>query len=103
MMRGRPVDTREPFELDLADAVSETVRDDERAAMAVYAALCNVEWVRSDGRQYTTTWRDASQLISGIRGQGDHDLAFYLSGNEGTVAPTVADALAKRGWFPRTD
>jgi hypothetical protein len=102
MMRGRPVNPAEPFEVDLAEALGETIRGDLEAATAVYSALCNIEWEGPDGQHYSCTWRDASMLISGIRDQGEHDLEFYYSGGEGTVDPAVSAALAPRGWHPNT-
>jgi hypothetical protein len=98
MPRGRPVDTREPFEVDLAELLAERIRGDRKDAVAVYDALCNVEWERNDGRTYSCTWRGASELIAGIREQGEHDLEFYYSGTEGFVAGAVEEALAARGW-----
>jgi hypothetical protein len=98
MPRGRPVDAREPFEVDLAEALGERLRGERNDAVAVYNALCNVEWERNDGRKYGCTWRGASQLIAGIRGQGEHDLEFYYSGSEGFVAREIEEALAARGW-----
>jgi hypothetical protein len=56
MMRGRPVDTQEPFEVDLAEALGETVRRDRTGAVIVYNALCNVEWTRPDAEPYAITW-----------------------------------------------
>ena len=97
------MDPNEPFEVDLAETLGEAMRADERRARAVYGALCNVDWQRADGRTHGCTWHQASEVVSGIRDQGDHDLEFYLSGNEGTVAPEVAAALATRGWRPAED
>jgi hypothetical protein len=54
-----------------------------------------------DGRTYDCTWRDASQLIAGIRSQGEHDLEFYWSGTEGFVDPRIEAALAAHGWHCR--
>src|SRR2546426_10816830 len=97
MPRGRPVDPREPFEVDLADALGDRIRGQRKDAMAVYDALCNVEGERNDGRKYGCNWRDASQLIAGIREQGAHDLEVYYSGTEGFVHPRIEDALAEPG------
>ena len=102
MTRGRPVNPAERFEVDLAEALGETIRDDREAAELVYSALCNIEWEGPEGQHYSCSWRDASQLISGIRGQGEHDLEFYYSGREGAVDPAVSAALAPRGWHPKT-
>jgi hypothetical protein len=102
MLRGRPVDPKEPFEVDLAEALGETIRGDREAAVAVYSALCNLEWTRPGAEPYTITWCDASMLISGIRAQGEHDLEFYYSGNEGTIDARVEAGLAARGWHPQT-
>jgi hypothetical protein len=60
MPRGRPVDTREPFEVDLADALGDRIRGARRDAVAVYDALCNVEWERTTGAR--TTARGATQV-----------------------------------------
>jgi hypothetical protein len=97
MPRGRPVDTQEPFEVDLAEVLGERIRGERKDAVAVYHALCNVEWERN-ARTYSCTWRCASELIAGIRDQGDHDLEFYYSGTEGFVTREIEQALAARGW-----
>ena len=100
MLRGRPLDPNNPFEVDLAEALGEAMRRDESVAVGVYRALCNVEWERADEQRYSCTWRSASELISGIRAQGEHDLDWYLSGDEGIVDPRIEEALAARGWRP---
>lgn len=87
-----------PFENDLAVVLGDAMRQDERIAVNVYAALCNATWVRSDGSTFACTWRQASELVSRIRGLGEHDLEFYGSGNDGGVASDVAAALLARGW-----
>lgn len=74
------------------------MRDHRPFAKAVYAALCNVEWMHEDGTRFATTWRMAGQIVADLRGLGEDYLDFYCGGNEGTIAQSVAVGLAPFGW-----
>lgn len=95
------------LEEDLLDSprIRELVKDQVFAGR-LYAALCNIAWLR-DGCVWSTTWREAGRIVA--RMQGDESerayLVFYSHAgfrpdeiHEGTVAAAVAAELAALGW-----
>lgn len=69
-------------------------------ARALYAALCNVIWMRNRVT-WSISWRGAGRLVADLRAQGEHYMDFFLSGNEGQIDPNVRVLLAMIGWSPQ--
>lgn len=83
-----------------------------RYAQALYAALCNVEWIPKDTMQLLksegviVSWRYAGGVVSRMRDTGDY-MDFYCSGindecyPEGTVTDEIRSDLNELGWVPK--
>ena len=88
------------FESDVW-TLAERVQNDETFALELYAALCNMRWSHASVEEPASlSWRGAGGTVADLRGMGEDYLAYYWSGNEGTVSDAVADALSSRGWTP---
>ena len=75
--------------------------DDEARYTDLYRALCNVEWVQQQtGRRWSCSWRYAGTVAAVLRGEGEDYLSYYISGDEGAIAPWLRKALAEYGWEP---
>lgn len=80
---------------------------DEDYAKALYAALCNTDWIRidvipllrQDPKQdmWSCSWRYAGGIIADMLEEGDY-IDWYCSGNEGYIDPEVAEDLRALGW-----
>lgn len=86
------------------------VRTDETFAQALYATLCNNQFVHhimQDPEEYwSCTWRYAGGIVAALRDNVPNEdnwdyLDYYCSGNEGTVHPEVAAMLSEIGWTAR--
>ncbi len=76
---------------------------DDSYAQALYAALCNVQWLhysQEPKNAYGCTWRYAGGLVADMRDKGENYLDFYCSGNEGKVRKDVKDDLLVLGYKP---
>ena len=98
-----------------ADMVAR-VRRDDRYAQHLYAALCNMQWQRTEvwpllkDEVWSCSWRYAGGLIAELRDEGDY-IDWYCSGigsdpeqghvGEGTVTEQIAADLKELGWVPR--
>lgn len=81
-------------------------------AQALYAALCNNEWIPVDTMQLLrnegilVSWRYAGGILSRMRGKGDY-MDFYCSGSdegmvsEGQITKEIRADLFKLGWVPK--
>jgi hypothetical protein len=79
----------------------ELFQNDRNFAVAMYGALCNMQWVHQEtGEVYSCSWRYAGDLIASLRHMGEDYLAFYCSGNEGHVEDSVRNFLGQAGWLP---
>lgn len=74
--------------------------EDEAFAQRLYAALCNTDWTHDDGTETGYTWRGAGAVVAEMRGNTSawNYMDWYCSGDEGTIAPDAAEALAELGW-----
>lgn len=79
--------------------LKDKVREDDEFAIALYGALCNVDW-KKDGIHWSCSWRHAGGIVADLRDCGEDYLHFYCSGNEGEVDTRVSDILGKLGWTP---
>lgn len=90
------------------------VRYSDAYAQNLYAALCNMQWQRTEvwpllkGQLWSVSWRVAGGYIADIRNEGDY-LNWYCSGigpenesyvSEGTVTDEIAADLKSLGWIP---
>jgi hypothetical protein len=83
---------------------------DDSFAQAVYAAMCNVRWVKRDimDKPWGRSWRSAAGLVADMRMKGECYMDFYCSGidsdgkttREGQVRDDVRTVLAGLGWQP---
>jgi hypothetical protein len=70
-------------------------------AEALYAALCNNIWYRTDPKRvaWVCSWREASALIALLRGHGEPQMEFYAGGKEGFVRDDVGRLVHRvTGW-----
>lgn len=81
-------------------------------SQALYAALCNNEWMPKDTMQIlksegiTISWRRAGGIIAELRGIGDY-MDFYCTGgsngfvDEGEITDEIREDLSEIGWVPK--
>ena len=91
------------FEAAVERALGARLRSDEAACCALWSAG-SVEWTHADGSMVGYTFRHASEVVAGIRGQG-HPMEWYCSGPDARVADEIKAAMAREGWThgPITD
>jgi hypothetical protein len=114
------------YDLLTTDWILDKVRANTDYAQNLYAALCNMEFVRRDLIPYlrqdpdkdlcSYSWRYAGGIIADMRQQGDY-IDWYCSGirtdtgkvddqslrnsvPEGYVTEEIEDDLLKLGWIP---
>lgn len=97
------------------------VKASERYAQNLYAAMCNMQWQRTEtfpilkNDLWSVTWRSAGGIVADLRGEGDY-LNWYCSGiyggdwgdgdvtpgfvPEATVTEEIREDLNKLGWHP---
>ena len=86
---------------DLWREFGERIWNNDALAADIYRALCNNQWLHEDGTRFAATWRDAGEIVAGLRMRGEDGLAYYFGvGSQGQIAPAVREALARRGWRP---
>ena len=90
----------------------------ERYAQNLYAAMCNMQWQKSDtwpvlkDETWSCTWRSSGGIVAELQGKGDY-LSWYCSGimdpeeqvktgfvSEGVVTDEIKTDLATLGWHP---
>lgn len=93
----RPFRHRKLFELTVDRLLGDRIRADGAAAVDLWSALANIEWIAPDGSIVSYTFRMAGEKVAWIREEGDY-LDWYCSGTSGSVAPWIEGALAAEGW-----
>lgn len=101
--------------------ILEKVKQD-RYAQNLYAAMCNMQWQKSDAwpvlknELWSVSWRSSGGLVAELRGEGDY-MSWYCSGmgglsdyhdtdifdgyvSESTVTDEIRADLASLGWHP---
>jgi len=91
-------------------------------AQNLYAAMCNMQWQKSEvwpvltNELWAVTWRSAGGIVADLQGQGDY-LSWYCSGMSGgvdlddeqlradyvpesVVTDEIRADLASLGWHP---
>lgn len=86
------------FEIELQEVFGLQAAGDDKLAVEIYRALCNVSWEHEDGSRYSGTWRYAGEVVADLRQKEESYLDFYCSGGEGTVSDYVEESLRERGW-----
>ena len=89
--------------------IKQKVREDDVYAQNLYAALCNMQWVKDDSVQaWHCSWRYAGSLVAQMNGERDY-LDWYLSTtlfskdgyiNEGALKDNIVEDLKLLGWNP---
>ena len=115
-------------DLHSSPTILEKVKED-RYAQNLYAAMCNMQWQRSEAWPILTdelwhcSWRYSGGIVAKLRGEGDY-MDWYCSGmggmgaiareidendrwikdrgyvGEGRVTDEIRKDLAKLGWHP---
>ena len=80
--------------------IAERLRGDDELSVALYGALCNMQWCNREGVIYSCTWRYAGGLVAELRCVGEDYMAFYCSGGEGAIDTAVQTMLGDLGWAP---
>mgnify|MGYP003352164369 CR=1 FL=1 len=103
-----------------SDLVLNKVRTRDDYAQNVYAAMCNMQWQKSDvwpvlkDELWSVTWRCSGGIVAELRGEGDY-LSWYCSGmtggtdyndeqialgyvSESVVTEEIEQDLLKLGW-----
>lgn len=100
------------YDLRSTDWVVEKCKNDVYA-QNVYAALCNMEWQRTEvfpvlrDERWGCSWRYAGGVVADLRGEGDY-MDWYCSGigatggfvSEGIVTDEIAADFKRLGWHP---
>ncbi len=99
-------------DLQRSDLIIQKVQN-YKYAQALYAALCNNEWLPKDTMQllknqgYIVSWRYAGGIVARLRGVGDY-MDFYCSSlgnddlvNEGVVTEEIKQDLEQIGWVEK--
>jgi hypothetical protein len=92
------------YDLRTTDWILEKVRSSDDYARALYAALCNNDFVKRDIWQllkedkWGCSWRYAGGIIADMRETGDY-IDWYCSGGEGDVSEEIDKDLRKLGWI----
>ena len=87
--------------------IKQKVRTDEVYAQNLYAALCNMQWVKDDSvKAWHCSWRYAGSVVATMNGEGDY-LDWYFSSslfskegfvNEGAVTDCIINDLKEIGF-----
>ena len=122
-----PVCQKDNLEYDLrsTDWILEKAKESDTYAQNLYAAMCNVDWVRNEAwpilkdQRWSCSWRHAGGIIADMQEKGDY-IDWYCSGigdglgngdsdgvkkyvGEGVVTAEIKADLKKLGWFPITE
>lgn len=98
------------YDLRTTDWVLEKVRTSDSYAQALYAALCNNDFIKNEvinilrGEVWYCSWRHAGGIIADMQQKGDY-IDWYCSGSsdngaihEGVVTDEIKADLLKLGW-----
>lgn len=88
---------RKLFELAVDRLLGDRVRADGAAAIELWCALANIEWIAPDGEVVSYSQRAAGEMVAWVREEGDY-IDWYCSGESGRVAPWIEQALAGEQW-----
>lgn len=104
------------YDLRSSDWICDKVKQSEQYAQSLYAALCNMEYIKLETlnilseKTWSCSWRYAGEVVALMRGQGDY-MDWYCSSfgrsydtvSEGTVTQEIYNDFKKIGWVPLGD
>jgi len=104
------------YDLRTTDWILTKVRESDRYAQNLYAAMCNNDFIKNDvwpilqQETWGCSWRYAGGIIADMREEGDY-IDWYCSGmgrhdygvSEGEVTDEIREDLLKLGWIVRQD
>jgi hypothetical protein len=116
---------KDNMEYDLRSTlwICDKVKSKDSYAQNLYAAMCNMQFVKNDiwplikDQRWSASWRSAGGIVADMREEGDY-IDWYCSGigeglgngdlggtkgyvPEGTVTDEVREDLFKLGWIPK--
>ena len=116
---------KDNMEYDLRSTlwICDKVKSSDSYAQNLYAAMCNMQFVKNDiwplikDQRWSASWRSAGGIVADMRESGDY-IDWYCSGigeglgngdldstkgyvPEGTVTDKVREDLFKLGWIPK--
>ena len=109
---------RPNLERDLKDSphIVKKVRESQRYAQNLYAALCNSEFVKADNAiealsgNWSCSWRSAGEIVADIQAEGGCYMDWYCTGiisdlyedkghvPEGVVTDEIWEDIRSIGW-----
>ena len=110
------------YDLRTCEPILKKVRESDRYAQNLYAALCNMQWQKLEvipilkQDMWSCSWRHSGGIIANMRMQGDY-IDWYCSGMgdglgngdpdnikgyvaEGAVTDEIKEDLKQLGWLP---
>jgi hypothetical protein len=112
------------YDLRSTDWILEKVRTSDDYAQNLYAAMCNMRWIRREmwpllkEEYWSCSWRSAGGIVANMQQKGDY-IDWYCSGirndgwqdpeitaepngyvPEGTITEEIEKDLNKLGWIP---
>jgi hypothetical protein len=105
------------YDLRSTDWILEKVRNSDTYAQNLYAAMCNMRWIRREmwpilkEETWSCSWRSAGGIVANMQQKGDY-INWYCSGirdldapddgsvPEGTITEEIERDLNKLGWIP---
>ena len=111
------------YDLRSTPWICDKVKSNNSYAQNLYAAMCNMEFVKNDiwplikDQRWSASWRSAGGIVADMRESGDY-IDWYCSGigeglgngdldgtkgyvPEGTVTDEIREDLFRLGWLPK--
>jgi hypothetical protein len=111
------------YDLRSTQWICDKVKSKDSYAQNLYAAMCNMQFVKNDiwplikDQRWSASWRSAGGIVADMREEGDY-IDWYCSGMgqglgngdldgtkgyvpESTVTDEVREDLFKLGWIPK--
>jgi hypothetical protein len=118
-----PAWKKDNMEYDLRSTpwICDNVKSNKTYAQNLYAAMCNMEFVKNEvwpllkDQRWSASWRSAGGIVADMREEGDY-IEWYCSGiqgepdedwvdlghvPEGTVTDQIRKDLFRLGWIPK--
>ena len=109
------------YDLRTTKWICDKVKSNKTYAQNLYAAMCNMEFVKNDvwpllkDQRWSASWRSAGGIVADMREEGDY-IDWYCSGiqgepdedwvdlghvSEGTFTDEIREDLFRLGWIPK--
>ena len=118
-----PAWQKDNMEYDLRSTkwICDKVKSNKTYAQNLYAAMCNMEFVKNEvwpllkNQRWSASWRSAGGIVADMREEGDY-IDWYCSGiqgepdedwvdlghvSEGNVTDEIREDLLRLGWIPK--